>query len=211
MLWWRGRGKVVSGILIVACVAGTINFMPQSWVDRMNTVGTYEEDASAMGRVRIWEASFLLAVDRPLTGAGFRGPYFQEIVNTVAPTVTARAVHSIYFEALGEHGFPTFIVWLGLTGAGVFYSWRMMRMARDRPDLAWAGDLGRMSQVSIIAYLSGGAFVSLSYWDFYWTLLVVIAAAHTLAQRAMVEASARPSSVPGLSWQRPAIASAGAR
>jgi putative inorganic carbon (HCO3(-)) transporter len=204
MLWLRSRGKVVSGILIVACVAGTINFMPQSWTDRMNTIGTYEEDASAMGRVRIWEASFLLALDRPLTGVGFRGPYYQAIVNQVAPGVTARAVHSIYFEALGEHGFPAFFVWLGLTVAGAWYAWRLTRLGRGRPDLAWAVDLGRMSQVSMVAYLTGGAFVSLSYWDFYWMLLVVVAAAHQLAQAVPAGNEARPPVPTVTGWRRTA-------
>jgi probable O-glycosylation ligase (exosortase A-associated) len=190
VLWWRSRGKVVSAILIAGCVAATITFMPQSWVDRMNTISTYQEDASAMGRVRIWEASWKLALERPLTGAGFRGPYQQEIVNRVAPGVAARAVHSIYFEVIGEHGFPTFFVWLGLTVAGAFYSWRLMRLTRGRPDLAWAGDLGRMAQVSIVAYLTGAAFLSLSYWDFYWMLLIVIASTHTLVRRALAETTA---------------------
>lgn len=197
VFWWRSRGKVVSGILMAAVLAGTINFMPQSWVNRMNTINTFQEDASAMGRVRIWEASWKIALDRPLTGAGFRGPYFQHVVNNVAPGITARAVHSIYFEVLGEHGFPAFFAWLGMTLAGAWYALRLTRLARGRPDLAWASDLGRMSQVAIVAYLSGGAFLSLSYWDFYWTLLVVIAAAHALACRAVTDAAQAEPAAPG--------------
>ncbi|MBK1658284.1 putative O-glycosylation ligase, exosortase A system-associated [Paracraurococcus ruber] len=208
IFWLRGRGKIVSGVLIAACIAGTISFMPQSWVDRMNTISTYEQDASAVGRIRIWEASWKLALDRPLTGAGFRGPYFQEIVNRVAPGVTARAVHSIYFEVLGEHGFPTFLAWLGLTAAGGWYSWRLMRLARGRPDLAWAGDLGRMMQVSIVAYLSGGTFLSLSYWDVYWTLMVIVAAAHALAVQAVRQGAPvlpQPAALAAPGWRRPAL------
>ena len=178
--------------------------MPQRWVDRMNTINTFQEDASAMGRVRIWEASWLLALDRPLTGTGFRGPYFQEVVDAVAPGVRARAVHSIYFEVLGEHGFPGFLVWFGLTLAGAWYAWRLTRLARGRPDLGWAGDLGRMSQVAIVAYLSGGTFLSLAYWDFYWMLLIVIAAAHALACRAVAETAAAPAArvPPDGAWRR---------
>jgi putative inorganic carbon (HCO3(-)) transporter len=48
--------------------------------------------------------------------------------------------------------------------------------------------LGRMAQVSIVAYLVSGTFLSLSYWDFYWTLLIAVAATHTLAQRATAQA-----------------------
>lgn len=211
MLWLRSRGKLMSGIVIVACVAATLNFMPQSWVDRMNTIQNFEEDESAMGRVRIWQVSWLLALDRPLTGSGFRGPYQPDVVAAVDPAVAPRAVHSIYFEVLGEHGFPAFVVWLGLTVAGAFYAWRLVRLARDRPDLAWAGDLGRMAQVSMVAYLTGGAFLSLSYWDYYWTLLIVIAATYKLAVTAA--APERRAAV-AQGWQRPpsgAAALSGAR
>lgn len=210
VLWLRGKNKVISGFLIAACVAGTVNFMPQGWTDRMNTIANYEADASAMGRVRIWEASWLLAVSRPLTGTGFRAPYYQEVVNQVAPNVTARAVHSIYFEILAEHGFPAFVVWLSMTLAAAFYAWRLVRLTRRRPDLAWAGDLGRMVQVSIVAYLTGGAFLSLSYWDYYWTILITTAAAHAIVVRTLQQEAAgvRPIAAERVAggWRRPAPA-----
>ncbi|SHJ92214.1 probable O-glycosylation ligase, exosortase A-associated [Roseomonas rosea] len=181
LLWWRSRRKLIGGLVIAACVAGAMAFMPQAWVARMNSIETYEEDASATTRLKLWEASFRLAMDRPLVGSGFRGPYSQAAVDRVMPGGPARAVHSIWFEVLGEHGFPGFLAWLGLTVSGIWYSLRLSRLGRDHPGLQWAGDLGRMVGISILAYCIGGTFLSLGYWDFYWTLLVVAAAAHALA------------------------------
>ncbi len=183
VLWLRARRKVASAIVLSVCVATAITFMPDRWMQRMETINTYKEDASATDRLWLWETSFKLALDRPLTGAGFAGPYTREVVDRVDPQAPARAVHSIWFEFLGEHGFPSFFVWLGLTLAGAAYTFRLMRLARGRPELTWAYDLARMVQVSIVAYVVSGTFLSLSYWDFYWTLLVVIAAAHALAVR----------------------------
>ena len=193
MAWWRGRHKLVSGVVIAACVAGAITFMPEKWVDRMNTINTYEEDASATTRLKLWEVSFRLALDRPLVGSGFWGPYTREAVDRVMPGGPARAVHSIWFEVLGEHGFPTFFVWLGLTVAGIWYSFRLIRLARGHPRLAWAGDLGRAAQVCIVAYCVSGTFLSLGYWDYYWTLLIVLPAACTLAQRSLEQKEAAPA------------------
>ncbi|WP_338663911.1 putative O-glycosylation ligase, exosortase A system-associated [Pararoseomonas sp. SCSIO 73927] len=185
VMWLRTKGKLVSGVVLAACVAGAIAFMPAAWTERMNTISTYQEDGSASERLVLWDISFRLALSRPLTGAGFTGPYTRSAVDTVAPGGPARAVHSIWFELLGENGFPTFLVWLSLTLSGLILALRLGRMARGRPDLAWAGDLGRMAQVSIVAYLVSGTFLSLSYWDFYWTLLVVVGAAHALALKAL--------------------------
>ncbi|WP_270937694.1 putative O-glycosylation ligase, exosortase A system-associated [Falsiroseomonas oryzae] len=202
VLWWRSKNKFTSGVLIAACCAGIIMFMPDSWVERMQTTLDYENEGSAMGRIRIWETSWLLALKSPLVGSGFMGPYQQYIVDTVSPGVEARAVHSIYLEVLGEHGFPAFFAWSAIIVGGAFYAWRLVRMAKGRPDLAWAGDFGRMVQVSMVAYLTGGAFLSLSYWDYFWTLMLVTAAIHTLAvQTLRGEVQVRTSAV-GPGWRR---------
>ncbi|QYU67082.1 putative O-glycosylation ligase, exosortase A system-associated [Leptolyngbya sp. 15MV] len=180
VLWWRSKGKIISGAVLCVVVAGAITFMPANWEERMGTIRTYEQDSSATDRLELWGISWKLAMSRPLVGTGFTGPYQQSVVDTVQIGGNARAVHSIWFAVLGEHGFPTFFVWLALTGAGVFYAMRLVRLTRGKPELSWANDLGRMAQVSVVAYVVGGTFLSLSYWDFYWTLLVVVAAAHAI-------------------------------
>ena len=51
----------------------------------------------------------------------------------------------------------------------------IIRRTKDIPELRWANDLGHMSIVAILGYAVGGSFLSLPYWDFYYTLLVLIA------------------------------------
>ncbi len=206
VLWLRSRGKIFSGILIVTAVAAAVTFMPQSWVDRMNTLRTYEQDQSAVGRLELWGISWKLALSRPLLGTGFAGPYSQSVVDTVVPGGPARAVHSIWFAVLGEHGFPTFLVWIGLTVMTLFYSLRAIALARDHPEVSWAGDLGRMSHVSMAAYCVSGTFLSLSYWDFYWTLLLVVVMAYRLALNEVTAKAGRSvavgaTSVPARAWR----------
>lgn len=211
-LWLRSPGKIISGICIVAAVAVAILFMPPSWVERMNTISNYEADGSAMGRITIWLAIIKLALMRPLVGTGFIGFYQQSVVNMVSPGTESRAAHSIWFEVLGEHGFVVFFVWAGILAFGILYSIRITRLTRGRPDLQWALDLARMAQVSIVAFCSGGSFLSLSYWDVFWTLLVVIAATYALAVKAVAAQATDPAihigwRPPGLRIARPAAAS----
>ncbi len=181
MLWWRSKGKIISGIVIVGAVAGAITFMPANWEERMNTIRNYQQDESANDRIVMWTIAWKLAVSRPLTGVGFTGPHQQSVVDTVEVGGRARAVHSIWFETMAEHGFIVFLIWIGISVAGFLYAMRLVRMTKGRPELQWANDLGRMTQVSIVAYHVGGTFLSLQYWDFYWTLLIAVAAAHALA------------------------------
>lgn len=181
VMWWRSRGKIFSAIAIAAIGALVITFMPESWEERMRTIVNYEDDLSALGRVRIWEASWKIALARPLFGAGFQGMYHQWIVDRYAPGITARAAHSIWFETLGEHGFIVFAIWLGIMVAGWVYAGRLVRLGRRDSRFAWVNTLGRMSQVSFVAYMAGGSFLSLQYWDCYLTLVSLLSAAYELA------------------------------
>ena len=119
-----------------------------------------------------------MAVARPLVGGGFFATYSQPVVEQFIPGAAPRAVHSIWFEVLGEHGFPTFFVWVGITIAGAVYARRIIRQATGVPGLEWCVNLAKMAQVSMIAYLVGGSFLSLSYWDYYFTILVAVSAVY---------------------------------
>lgn len=208
VFWLRSHGKILSSIAIVAAIAVAISFMPDSWVERMNTIRNYEADGSAMGRLAIWRMALGFALMRPLVGGGFRAFYSQQILDYYFPGsgVRAAAAHSIWLEVLGEHGFPTFAVWLAMLAGGILYTLRIARIAKDEPSLRWAYDLARMTQVSIVAYCSGGTFLSLAYWDVFWTLMALIGATHALVVAAK-PAPVREATAPAARrWQPQAAA-----
>ncbi|MCS6854611.1 MAG: putative O-glycosylation ligase, exosortase A system-associated [Elioraea sp.] len=217
VLWLRSRGKILSGLSIGLVGAAVLAFMPESWEERMRSIIDYQDDASAMGRVRIWEASLRIALARPLTGGGFQAMYEQWIVDRYLPGVLARAAHSIWFETLGEHGFIVFAIWLGILIAGFLYAARLVRLGRANPRHAWVETLGRMSQVSLVAYAAGGSFLSLQYWDGYLTLVSLLTAAHQLVaapaagRRAVAEGWRRATTTSAVSSPAPAARPAAAR
>jgi putative inorganic carbon (hco3(-)) transporter len=183
--WWKSKRKIVSGAVLGVMVASAIAFMPPQWMARMNTIESYQSDGSAENRLDLWRTSWLIATTRPLTGSGYLGPYTREVVDRYDLNAPARAVHSIWFETLGEHGFPTFFVWVGISVAGVVMARRVIKLTRDVPDLLWCTDLAKMAQVSMIAYLVGGTFLSLEYWDYYFTILVAVSACWEYARQTL--------------------------
>lgn len=169
--------------LVLAPVA--YSFMPDSWHERMATIQTYEEDASAMGRIVAWQMSWNLAQDR-LTGGGFET--FQPSIYLIyLPEAGARrtVAHSIYFGILAEHGF----IGLGLFMALLFFAFRacrvIIRKTRERPDLHWMNYLARMTQVSLVGYAASGAFLSLGYFNYFYALLVLIVGMQTILTAAL--------------------------
>ena len=208
-LWLKSRQKLVPAVVIALAVVAGVLFMPQKWLDRMNTISAYRQDASAEDRIGMWRAATQIALARPL-GAGFKGPYLQAVMDRYAPGTTARAVHSIYFECIGEHGFFVFAVWCVFP----IIAWRngnwLIRHTRDSPEFRWANDFARMAQVSSIGYLVGGAFLSLSYWDYYFFIIGILAVVREMVAAAEERADLTTSQFE-LPAGTPGIAPAGGR
>lgn len=175
-LWLHSHHKLVTGVAMAVVLSLAINFMPQQWIDRISTIETYEQDRSATSRIDIWRAAAKIALARPLVGGGFMAPYNQEIVSRYDPGTEARAVHSIWFEVLGETGFIGFGLWLAIAVLAFVNCRVILRRTASVPELKWANDLARMLLASLIGYFAGGTFLSLSYWDFYFTLILILAA-----------------------------------
>jgi len=182
MLWLRSpMNKLTSGMAILLVGGLLFTFMPNSWHERMGTIRTYQEDSSAMGRINAWETALNIANHRP-TGAGFDA-YTPFVFAMYAPNpaeqraadpLHARASHSIYFQILGEHG------WIGLSLFLCIWwlTWRtagnLRKSTKNEPELRWVYLLAGMSQVALVGYAVGGAFLSLAYFDLPYNLMVVI-------------------------------------
>ena len=190
-LWFKSKGKLLAAVVLPLVVGSVIAFMPADWVARMQTLSDATSTGSGESRMAIWNVAWQIAVHRPLTGGGFMAPYYDEVVSQFVPGATARAVHSIWFEVLGEHGFVTFAVWLSITICAVVATRRTIKAAKGVPELQWCVDLARMTQVSVIGYMVAGSFLSLSYWDFYFTILVAAAATHQYVRQALGETDTR--------------------
>ena len=172
-LWLKSRNKIVTGFYMAIAVFIMASVMPQAWYDRMNTINTYEQDQSTLGRFNAWHTAFNLAKDR-ITGGGFetfQGPTFRQY----APDPwNVRDVHSIYFEQMGEHGFIGLALFLLLGLLAWIRAQQIIKRCKSDPDRKWAADLAAMIQVSLIGYAAGGTFLGMSYFDLPYHLMVIL-------------------------------------
>lgn len=170
----KSQQKLQYLLLIAVLVPVGYHFMPDAWHERMTTIGAYEDDASAMGRIKAWQMSINMAMERPLGGGFFAfGP---ETYLMYLPEVGARrtVAHSIYFQTLGHHGFIGLGLFLLLLGLIFNSCRRTIRRARQFPDLHWMRNLAAMIQVSLIGYAVTGAFLDMAYFDYYYALIAVV-------------------------------------
>lgn len=172
-LWMKSRQKVVLGVASIVLVAAVLMFMPAEWHERMGSIKDYQEDSSAMGRIAAWTLAVAIATQR-LFGGGFdfwTTDAFSRYTNLDSGVHVA---HSIYFSVLGEHGWPGLIMFITVGVMAMRHATWIIRACRGHEDLIWLADLARMVQVSLIAYATGGAFLSLSYFDMYWHLVSIM-------------------------------------
>ncbi|WP_081933951.1 putative O-glycosylation ligase, exosortase A system-associated [Massilia sp. 9096] len=172
-LWWHSQKKVQTGVVLVIMVALIMAVMPGAWFDRMNSIGTYHEDDSAMGRINAWHFAINVATHNIL-GGGFN-VFTPRMFYVYAPEPTNYHVaHSIYFEVLGDHGFIGLGIFLVLMACAWRTGTRVYKHCIKQPELRWAAQLARMSQVAIIGYAVSGAFLSLAYFDLYYDIIVIL-------------------------------------
>jgi len=187
----------------------SIPFLPQSFIERMETIQNYEADESASTRIAVWKWT-LDYVDKNPLGGGFDA-YRQNKVEYDIPIIDdngfdtgdidkrevvdeGRAYHSSFFEMLGEQGYPGLFIWLIIHVGGV---WRMevirrMYIKRAREDEEWVAPLAVALQNGQIIYLVGSLFVGIAFQPFVYMSIAMQLGLDTYLARRRKEAAFKP-------------------
>ena len=175
----KSRKKFFLLILGGLFIAGTLSFAPAEWFSRWDTIETYEQDQSAMGRINAWWMAYNLAEDRVL-GGGFEA-FKPGMFRLYAPFPdNVHDAHSIYFEVLGEQGFIGLTLFLTLWLFTWLSAQQVIKEAKKDKEFTWLRDLASMLQVALVAYATGGAFLGLAYFDLPYHLMALVVISKTL-------------------------------
>lgn len=163
LLIWHSKRKylVIPLFLFGAIIA--IDYLPDEWFGRMNTIQTYEQDKSAAGRLEVWGDGWNHTLRHPFVGAGFEGWRH----------VSMRDWHSAPVEIFSEHGFIAFGMWLSLILGTLRSLTTLPRKTRGVEGMEWVSNYCYMIRLSLIAYCVGTLFLGLSYWDILYQLIFI--------------------------------------
>ncbi|XXF75534.1 O-antigen ligase family protein [Myxococcaceae bacterium GXIMD 01537] len=167
----RLRSATVGAVFLV----GLAVFAPRSFWARNETVASFHEDASAMGRVHAWQVASRMSLDRPLLGVGAGS--FRYAWPLYAPPEARRAyvAHNIFLDVIGELGFLGllfFLVFAGGATGGVFEA------CRDE-EMGW---LARALSAAMAGYLVCDLFSGYILSAHLYLLFGLAASAHRIAQ-----------------------------
>jgi probable O-glycosylation ligase (exosortase A-associated) len=203
LFWWRSPGKRLQvAIFMIPVALALLAFLPEEWFTRMETIETYQEDGSAMGRINAWWVAWGIAKNYVL-GVGLNALHPQLFaLYSPYPDVKPQVAHSIYFQILGHHGFIGLIIWLSIWISTWSLAGWLRKNAKAIPQAAWCADLGSMVQVSLIGYLVGGAFLSLAYFDLPYNLMVIVVLARVWVAKQAWKIEPAPT---GARWELPGL------
>lgn len=212
-LIWRSKNRLAVTGLIGLGLAGFLFFtsdaFTKAYMERAETISSYEDDQSARGRLNAWETSWRVFLDYPVFGVG---PNNLEVVHrTYSPEPDRfRVSHNAFLQILSECGLPALLLFLGAIGS----AWLSLRRLRRRTALPWVETYAYMLQISIVAYLVGSMFLNTAYAELIYqivgmTVSLEMAALAAAREEAGGPAPAAAADVPW--WKRPLPSPAMAR
>jgi len=146
-LWaLREKRRLQAIVLATVFALGLVMFAPESFWRRNESVATFQEDASAMGRVYAWQVASRISLDKPLLGVGAGGFRFAWPIYAPPESHRAFVAHNLFLEVIGELGWVGLFLFLVFAGSAVGGSFE----ASSSRDLGW---ISRALGASIAGYL----------------------------------------------------------
>ena len=180
-LTWR---KDVPVLVATAAACLVIYAAPRQWVERMQTITptAYRDDSSGSKRMKSWYVALRLGLDHPILGAGFR-PFEPDVYEKYMPGYwDNHDAHNHYLQVFAEHGFPGLLLFLALLVSLFLTLLRTVRATRGDPERQWISDAAQFIGVSLVAYVVGGVFLNMPYFDLFYQLVAVVVILQQAAQ-----------------------------
>jgi putative inorganic carbon (HCO3(-)) transporter len=209
--WLKSDKKILTGLVALAVVGLILICAPASYYERMNTITNNAEDGSAQGRIMAWRAAVRMAADHPLLGVGAAHfPVKFGLEYLPKNYIGEMTAHSIYFLALGELGLPGIGMLLYFIVSNLVANKRVAARGSTRDPVLLAMDkrLLNATSAALVAFVSGGLFLSALYYPHWYILAGLMTAARhmVLARDLAAEAAVQVPSVDAVSTrglQRP--------
>jgi len=171
MLFMRARRRILGFFALAIFAYGIMNFAPERLFERAASIQEHTDTSSKM-RLESWYVAWRFALDHPLTGGGFWVLDHEPVYDMyLSEYIRAQSAHNIYLEVLADHGFPGLILYVSLILSSYFSLFRLKWLLRNKPEAQWLVNYCKMIQISLAAFIIGGTFLPMSYWDYFYHLV----------------------------------------
>jgi putative inorganic carbon (HCO3(-)) transporter len=182
----REQKKLRSVLLGVVLALGLVVFAPKSYWERNQTVATFHEDASAMGRVYAWQVTSRISLDKPMLGVGAGSFRFAWPLYAPPEATHAYVAHNIFLDVIGELGWVGLLFFLVFAGSATGAAFEASR----NPRMGW---MARGLAASMAGYLICDLFSGYILSSHLYVLFGLAACAQRIAR---TQEAKEPASIP---------------
>lgn len=182
----RNRGLAV--LVAILGITGFISVTGPRYVARIFSIGDYQEDKSATGRLDSWQAGMKMMLANPIFGVGFKR-YTDEFHNY--SDKFAREAHNSWVQLGAESGMIAVSAHLML----LLLTWRALLRVRRRIPLL-PPEQGRliaalegMYESALLGYMVCGFFLSMEDFEFYYLLVAMSQILDRVSEHRVLEAA----------------------
>jgi putative inorganic carbon (hco3(-)) transporter len=170
-IWAKSRKKILALGLVIMTALALIALIPDDNWQRFEVMGE-EEDRTSQSRLDLWRAGMEMANDRPLTGVGPNNfiianrRYYNADLNQVQ--------HNVFVQAASELGYPGLAILLLI----IWFHFRnnigtRALLHKKRIDDPFLSGLSHGLDISMIGFMVNGFFITVLYYPFFWTILIL--------------------------------------
>jgi probable O-glycosylation ligase (exosortase A-associated) len=211
-----GRRKLLVALVFASTALALVSVAPERWETRMGSLSEAQSDDSFLGRVVAWRVSSAIALAHPLFGGGFHAVEngaiwtryrdspgllgFLDLPEIQPIPGAGKAAHSIYFEVLGDQGFPGLAIFVSIFLCSLIYARRLSALARcGGRAYRWADEYAKAVSGSLVVYMVGGAALSAAYFELGYILAMSLLVALRVAEESIERNTARQESI--VEWE----------
>jgi|KBSSwiStaDraftv2_1062776.scaffolds.fasta_scaffold08222_7 O-antigen ligase len=186
-IMWLLSKKKVKNLAIAVSVALlfggiVVSLLPAGYFERMQTASD-PNNSTRVERIYSWQIGWEMFKHNPVFGVGpgnypYRVVEYQDLVRRPSgrPPIPGRVAHSLYFTLFPELGLVGTLIFAYLSVGIVTRMRAIYKIPRKRVAIADQTPrdyqlIAKAIVVSLFAYLSAGAFITVNYYPCYWLLL----------------------------------------
>lgn len=192
LIWHSRRRFAALAVVGVLGLAASV-FVPRSFYERISSIADFQSDASAMGRLNAWQASFSMANDYPIFGVGLDN-FLHEFIYYAPDPDDIHVAHNTWLQVLAETGYTGLGVYLLLFAATWWTLWRVSWRARRR-GVRWAANGAKCLGASLVAFMVGGTFLNRAHFDLIYHVMALGAAMDRILTHELALPAAEPEAV----------------
>ncbi|MCA8941410.1 MAG: putative O-glycosylation ligase, exosortase A system-associated [Planctomycetes bacterium] len=180
VLAWRSGKLFQAGFALSAAAVAFLLFAPDHVLARLGTLEQGGQESSAGARLKSWTVALRIIKARPLLGVGlrnFQAGYEEFGSEFLAPGIEGHVAHNSYLQIWAEHGTFAITLYMMLLISMFLGAQKLRRMARGRPDLAWAETYARMFEATNAGFMFGAFFLNRGHFDLTYHLFALMTCA----------------------------------